>query len=239
MMVRLAPIGVFGIVGHATGTLSYSEITLLQGYILAFGAASILLCVWVVPALIASVTPFSQREILSALRDTLMTAFIIGNTFVVLPMIVEAVQQLFHRHGLNREDAAHLPEYSVQLAYPFPDIGRIVTLIFIPFAAWFYGMHIAPFAYPKLIGVGVIGAFAKPVVTVPLLLNLAQIPIDIFHLFLGGGRDCQPFWRPDEDDAPGSVCYIDNLLSRRHAPAACLSGWWFEARSLPCCSSSP
>ena len=37
------------------------------------------------------------------------------------------------------------------------------------------------------IGVGFIGSFAKPVITVPLLLNLAEIPSDIFHLYLSVG----------------------------------------------------
>ena len=67
------------------------------------------------------------------------------------------------------------------------DIGRIVGLIFIPFAAWFYGMQIHPASYPQLIGVGFVGAFAKPVISVPLLLNLAEIPTDIFNLYLAVG----------------------------------------------------
>lgn len=80
-----------------------------------------------------------------------------------------------------------MPEYLVPLAYPLPDIGRIVTLLFIPFAAWFYGQTIDPATYPQLVGVGFVGAFAKPVVTIPLLLDLAHLPNDIFVLFIAVG----------------------------------------------------
>jgi ABC-type amino acid transport substrate-binding protein len=38
-----------------------------------------------------------------------------------------------------------------------------------------------------MIGVGFLGAFAKPVVTMPLLLNVAEIPSDIFNLYLSVG----------------------------------------------------
>jgi ABC-type amino acid transport substrate-binding protein len=40
---------------------------------------------------------------------------------------------------------------------------------------------------PQLITTGFIGCFAKPVVTIPLLLDIAEIPADIFNLFLSVG----------------------------------------------------
>ncbi len=187
LVVRLAPIGIFGIVGHTAGTLSIEQFGLLQGYLLVYGLAGVLLCIWILPALLACCTPFSEREILENSRDMLITSFIIGNTFVVLPLIVDAVKRLVAQHGTDLEQEHATPEYAVQLAYPFPDIGRIMVLVFIPFAAWFYGRSIDPASFPKLIGVGFVGAFAKPVVTVPLLLELAEIPGDIFNLFLAVG----------------------------------------------------
>ncbi len=187
LVVRLSPIGIFGIVGHASGTMSLAQMGLLQGYLLVYGSAAALLSLWVLPALVACCTPFSQREVLRASRDALLTAFIIGNSFAVLPMIIEAIKRIMGRLSLDPDETSHSPEYLVPLAYPVPDIGRIVGLVFIPFAAWFYGMQIDPTIYPQLIGVGFVGAFAKPVVTVPLLLNLAEIPSDIFNLYVAVG----------------------------------------------------
>jgi ABC-type amino acid transport substrate-binding protein len=62
-----------------------------------------------------------------------------------------------------------------------------VGLIFIPFAAWFYGNTIDLDTYPALLGVGFLGSFGKPVITIPLLLDLAELPGDIFNLFLASG----------------------------------------------------
>jgi proton glutamate symport protein len=187
LVVRLSPIGIFAITGHATGTMAFDEFALLQGYLLVYGAATVLLSFWVLPALISCCTPLSVRDVLGASRDLMITAFIIGNTFVVLPMIIEAVKRLMEQQRLADRDTIHSPDYTVQLAYPFPDVGRIVGLIFIPFGAWFYGTQINVASYPQLLATGVLGAFAKSVVTIPLLLNLAEIPADIFNLFLTAG----------------------------------------------------
>lgn len=188
MVVRLSPLGIFGIVGYTASSMSWQQFGLLQGYLLVYGVAALVLSLWLIPALLASCTPFSHRELLKASRDMLLTAFIVGNTFVVLPMIIEAVKRLKSSHEPDRaDDEDHMPEYFVPLAYPFPDLGRILGMIFIPFAAWFYGTQIEPTSYLKLVGVGFVGAFAKPIVTIPLLLSLAEIPDDIFHLYLAAG----------------------------------------------------
>ncbi|MCS7467355.1 cation:dicarboxylase symporter family transporter [Stieleria sp. ICT_E10.1] len=187
LIVRTTPIGIFAVVGHTAGTISLEQFALLQGYLLVYGAAALLLSLWILPALIACLTPFSQREVLAASRDAMLTAFVIGNTFVVLPMIIESVKQLMEKHRLALADTSHTPDFSVQLAYPFPDIGRIVSIVFLPFAAWFYGMQIDYSVVPQLLGTGFVGAFAKPIVTIPLLLDLAEIPADVFNLFLAVG----------------------------------------------------
>lgn len=186
-VVKASPIGIFAIVGDAAGTLSLEQFGLMQGYLLVYGAGALVLCFWVLPALVATVTPFRHREILGASREMLMVSFILGNTFVVLPMITEAVRKLMADHRIESRSALHRPEYLVPLAYPFPDVGRIVGLVFVPFAAWFYGQTIEPGRFAELMGVGFLGSFAKPVVTIPLVLNIARIPTDIFDLFLASG----------------------------------------------------
>ncbi len=187
IIVRLAPIGIFGIVGCTAGTLSLEEFGLIHGYVWAYGLIAVLLSLWGLPTFLSCCTPFSRREILRACRDPLIAAVAIGNTFVVLAMLIDAIQGLLRQHQLGREDSGRLPAYSIQLAYPFPDMGRIVGLLFIPFAAFFYGIQIDALDYPRLISAGFFGSFAKSIVTIPFLLDLAHIPSDIFRLYLAIG----------------------------------------------------
>jgi hypothetical protein len=96
-----------------------------------------------------------------------------------------------------------------------PDSLLATRLVFIPFAAWFYGMSVEPMRYPQLVGVGFLGAFAKPVVTIPLLLNIAEIPSDIFNLYLSVGVVASRF---------GDMMKAMHLLAFSILTATALSG---------------
>lgn len=187
LVVKLTPLGIFAICAYTAGTIDFKQFSLIQGYLLTYAASALILSFVVLPLLVTALTPFKFHEVVIASRDPLIAAFVIGNTFVVLPMIIDAVKRLQAERGLGQEQECHDPNYLVALAYPFPDVGRIVGLIFIPFAAWFYGSMIDLEIYPKLLGVGLVGSFGKPVITIPLLLSLAELPSDIFNLFLASG----------------------------------------------------
>ena len=186
LVVRLTPLGLFGIVGYTAGTIDFQQFSLIQGYLLVFAVSALLVTLLILPLLIWSITPIPFGSICRVSRDPLIAAFVIGNTFVVLPMIIEAVRQLMEEEGWQL-DGSNEPDYLVPLAYPFPDVGRIVGLIFIPFAAWFYGTVIQTDQLPALLGVGFLGSFGKPIITIPLLLEVARLPNDIFNLFLASG----------------------------------------------------
>lgn len=187
MVVQLTPIGLFAIAAHTAGTIELGQLSLLQGYLLAYCLPAVIIALVVLPAFVAAFTPLGYWDILRASRDPLITAFVIGNSFVVLPMIIESVKRLQAEKGLGDNQHGNKPESLVPLAYPMPDIGRIVALVFIPFAAWFSGTAISLDKYPPLMGVGFLGAFGKPVVTIPLMLNLAELPSDLFNLYLISG----------------------------------------------------
>ena len=59
---------------------------------------------------------------------------------MVLPIIIEAVDRLMKDYRIQKQDPENNSlldeaDYLVALAYPFPDVGRILGLVFIPFAA--------------------------------------------------------------------------------------------------------
>ena len=77
-MVRLSPVGMFAIVAHAVGTIELEQLALIQGYLVAYGAATLLLVFWILPAFVSAVTPLSTREVISASSNALVTAFVIA-----------------------------------------------------------------------------------------------------------------------------------------------------------------
>ena len=188
-IVRISPIGIFAISASAAGTMTVEEFGRLQAYFFIYVGSVLLLTLWVLPMIVASLTPFRCRELIGASRDALITVFVIGSVFVVIPMLVDSINKLTERHQREEGEAegsqtAIRPEFIIPLAYPFPHLGKIITLLFIPFAAWFYGEPMAQDDYPLFALMGLFLSFGKVTTTVPFLLEMEQLPSDIFQLFL-------------------------------------------------------
>ena len=79
---RLAPYGVFAITASVAGTIDVTELARLQVYLVIYVALALILSLWVIPGLIASLTPLSYRSVLSAFRGPLITAFATANLLI-------------------------------------------------------------------------------------------------------------------------------------------------------------
>ena len=181
-VVKLTPIGVFALAASAAGTMTLDELSHLQVYLVTYAVGAVLLTFALVPMLIASVTPFSYREILTACKEPMVTGFTTGNLLVVLPMLAASCKKLFERDDFRRQDAESTVDVVIPLSFPFPDIGTLLILLFIPFAAWFTGNPMSLFEFPAFLGVGFFSFFGNVEIGMPFLLNQLHIPSDMFEL---------------------------------------------------------
>ena len=186
-VVRLTPYGIFAIVADTAGTLSITEFGRLQAYLVVYSVAVAVMCFWLLPMLVAACTPFSYREVMVASRDAMITAFATAKLFVVLPLLIEQSKDLLHRHELVNSEADAEAEALVPLAYPFPNAGKLLSLLFIPFTAWFVDHPLDLSDYPQFISAGVLSYFGSPTIAMPFLLDLHEQPADMFQLFLAAG----------------------------------------------------
>jgi len=189
-VVILTPIGVFGIAASAAGTLSLDEFGRVQAYVLMLIGSVLLVTLVVMPLLIASCTPFSYRQIARESRNVLLTVFIVGSVFVVIPLLIKVISRLFHSHVTTEHEQARIPDLVLPLAYPFPDMGKLLSLVFIVFAAWFYDQPLVFLDYPVMLTIGLFLSFGKLITALPFLLNLYHIPEDVFNLFMTVGVIC-------------------------------------------------
>jgi Na+/H+-dicarboxylate symporter len=186
-MIKLTPVGVFAIVASTTGTMSFDELEKMKVYLLVYTVAVLILAFGVLPLLMASVTPFSYREIFSAFRTPVLTAFATGKVFIVLPMIVESAEELFKKHHPEPDKPVSNVRAVTPLIYPFPHAGKLLSLMFIPFAAWFVDDPVRLTEFPAMLMAGVFSMFGSPVAAMPFLLDMQRLPADMFHLFLVTG----------------------------------------------------
>ena len=184
MIVKLTPVGVFFITASAAGTMTLTEIGRLQGYLITYTVATFLLGFGLLPALGAILTPFRYRDLLKISKDSFILAFATGKVLVVLPVLIEDVKKMFHDYELGGEEAESTIEVLVPLGFPFPHLGRLLTTSFITFAAWYLGTPLKLEQYPTLIGAGFFSHFGSSTISIPFLLDLAQLPSDMFQLFV-------------------------------------------------------
>jgi Na+/H+-dicarboxylate symporter/ABC-type amino acid transport substrate-binding protein len=186
-VMRLTPLGMFAIAAAAAGTMRLDEVERLEMYFIVYLAASVGLTFWILPMMVACMTPFSYRQVMNESKDALVTAFATGKTFVVLPLLIEGAGRLLHGLGGDAEEAEGEAGLLVPLAYPFPTVGKLLALFFIPFAAWFVGGAMSFGQLMLLVSTGLLALFGSPVAAIPFLLDLFRLPADLFDLFLISG----------------------------------------------------
>ena len=186
-VMRLTPLGMFAIAAAAAGTMRLDEVERLEMYFIVYLAASVGLTFWILPMMVACLTPFSYRQVMSESKDALVTAFATGKTFVVLPLLIEGAGRLLRELGGDAEEADGEAGLLVPLAYPFPTVGKLLALLFIPFAAWFVGSALSFGQLMLLVSTGLLALFGSPVAAIPFLLDLFRLPADLFNLFLISG----------------------------------------------------
>ena len=183
-VVTLTPYGVFAIAASTAGTLSLDQIARIQVYLITYVMVALLVALWVLPGLIAALTPFSYREVLGPTRDALITAFVAADLFIVLPILIQACKDLLERHRLVDDRTRALPDVIVPTSFNFPHTGKLLSISFILFAGWFADAAVSPAEYPRLALTGLLTFFGSLNIAVPFLLDLFRIPADTFQLFL-------------------------------------------------------
>jgi len=183
-IVQLTPYGLFAIAATAAGTLSLEQLGRLQVFLVAYVSVALLVGLWVLPGLVAALTPIRMRDIFSLNRDALITAFVAGDLFIVLPVLIESSRTLVERTGVGQ---GHLPEVIVPASFNFPHTGKLLSISFILFAGWFADAAVPLTEYPRLALTGLVTFFGSLNVAVPFLLDLFRIPADTFQLFLASG----------------------------------------------------
>jgi Na+/H+-dicarboxylate symporter/ABC-type amino acid transport substrate-binding protein len=184
LLLGLTPIGVFAIAAHTVGTIEVERLARVWVYILAYGAMALVLSLCVFPAVVACVTPIPALRLLAATKDVLITAFMTGDLFVVLPSLIERTKELIREQDGRDAPDASLPDVIVPAFYNFPHAAKLLSLSFILFAAWYSETALRASDYPRLVGAGVVSLFGSVSVAVPLLLDLLRVPADTFQLFL-------------------------------------------------------
>ncbi|PWT82067.1 MAG: hypothetical protein C5B57_09325 [Blastocatellia bacterium] len=185
-VIALTPYGVFAIAAIVAGTLGLADLARLQVYLVSYVGMSLLLSLWVLPGLVAALTPVPYRVLISRTRDALVTAFMTTSLFAVLPLITEQAKALVREHSkVDAEPVA--TDVIVPASFNFPHSGKLLSLSFVLFAGWFADARVPVKEYVRLAGAGLVVMFGNVNAAIPFLLDLLRVPADTFRLFITSG----------------------------------------------------
>ena len=114
----------------------------------------------------------------------MLTAFVTQSLFIVVPILVEHSKSILEKYQAQSKDTDKLLDIIIPVTFNFPSIGKLMTLMFIPFTAWMGGNALELFDYPHLFLIGVASYFAKAQTALPFLMDQFEIPQDLFQLYI-------------------------------------------------------
>ncbi|MDJ0804202.1 MAG: cation:dicarboxylase symporter family transporter [Desulfobacterales bacterium] len=187
MIVKLTPLGVFAIAASAAGTMTIEEFGRLQVYLVSFNVAVLLLTFYVLPMMLGPLTPFKYKDVVLLSRDALVTAFTTGNLFVVLTVLTENCKSLFEKYDLRREKTDAYIDVIIPVSFNFPNMGKLIMLLFVLFATWFTGGSMQLKDYGTFVFAGLLSFFGGVDMALPFMLDLMRLPTDMYQLYMVTG----------------------------------------------------
>ncbi|RJE71100.1 ABC transporter substrate-binding protein [Pseudoalteromonas sp. MSK9-3] len=183
-IIAIFPIGIFAMTASTAGTLSVEQLNNLQVYWVLVLCLGLYLMLVLMPMLVAAFTPIKYRDLIGVMRNAWITAFSTGNVFIVLPVITEGIKEHLRQTQQADEQADHIAEVLVPIAYTFPSLGKLTTLMFVMFAAWLTGNPVTIPDIPHVTLSAMLSYFANVHIAIPFLLDTLKIPADSYQLYL-------------------------------------------------------
>ena len=183
MILALTPYGLFAIAAVTAGELRLEDLLRLQVWFVFYAGGALLLTLWILPSLVARFTPVRYMRFMLEMRSAIVTAAAAGDVLVVLPLIAESARDLLVESGAPAGQAESAVSVAVPLLYNFPHAGKILSLAFLPFAAWFAGSALNLGQLALLASAGPLSMFGNVNAAMPFLLDLMLLPADLFQLF--------------------------------------------------------
>jgi len=186
-VARLTPFGIFAIAASTAGTMNMDQLSRLQVYIITDIVAALGMTFGLLPVLIMLLTPLGYREIVWSTKDALLMAFATDNLLIVIPMLTDHGKELLRKSAGGAAESESSVDVIVPISFNFPNVGKLLQLLFILFAVWFTKTAITLAGYVNLTVSSLLSFFGKPVATMPFLLDLLHLPADMMQLYFASG----------------------------------------------------
>jgi ABC-type amino acid transport substrate-binding protein len=102
-------------------------------------------------------------------------------------MLTDHGKELLRKSAGGGAESESSVDVIVPISFNFPNVGKLLQLLFILFAVWFTKTAITLSGYVNLTVSSLLSFFGKPVATMPFLLDLLHLPADMMQLYFASG----------------------------------------------------
>ncbi|MBU6383924.1 MAG: cation:dicarboxylase symporter family transporter [Verrucomicrobia bacterium] len=182
----ISPIGAFVYIAIAFGTIHFEDLFKMQLYVFAFIASTLWITFWLLPSLLATLTPLSFEESSKAVRSVCLVPFVTGLSTTAIPFINTYLKQLSQKHETH-EKFRETSQTVLPIAYCFGHIGNAMILFFILFLSYYYRHPFTLFEQTLLFLMTIplsLGSTTGNLNAILFLIKHLGFPVDASTLFL-------------------------------------------------------
>lgn len=137
---KLVPYAVFTLFAISAGTTSVGQLPELGLYLSLIALSCLMLALWVVPSILASVSPLTYRQTVAEFRPAIAVAVATSVTAVAIPVIVDMTRRHLEKAGVQDEHRDDIVATNVSLGFVLTASSAIVIYVFTNFAGSYYGV---------------------------------------------------------------------------------------------------
>lgn len=178
-LVLFSPIAVFSLLANTMGVLDYEQFKELNYYLLLFFCGTLSLTFWFLPAIAASLTPLSYRDVLNKTKKALLIAVSTTLSVAAIPYLQRFIEQSLNEAKANHSDKKEIVDTCLLVGYPFAQIGNAFIYLFIFFSAFYYNHAISdknPIAIASVSYLSSIGTATSTINSLSFLADWLSLP---------------------------------------------------------------
>ncbi|HBM15845.1 MAG TPA: hypothetical protein DD381_05830 [Lentisphaeria bacterium] len=184
-MVNLVPIIVFCYTANLVGNSNMTVEKLLefQVFLLSAFLGCIITFFFIVPLLVVTFTDIGYYEFMREFKHIVITAMLTANTIIMIPMIIDKLEELSKKHKIEGEGNTSVIHTSITVGFNITGPSMIPTVIFILFASWFIGEDVS-MRLPGIFVYAVTTLFGGQTFSVIALLDFLHLPPDMLGIYM-------------------------------------------------------
>jgi proton glutamate symport protein len=186
-ILSLSPLGVFAILAKTAGTTETSVLAGLVVYLVLFFGGVVLIVFWLLPSLMAALTPFRYREIMKELKSTLVLSGATALAVVALPLVRHSAQRFADQAGIKGEDRDEVVGTSLSVGYVLAHLGNLAVYFFVLFALERFHVRTSGsqlLLLPFLTAISSVGATSSTFNALAFLQSWLGLPEETSQLYL-------------------------------------------------------